>query len=133
MDSSDSSIQLIIDGGRHVCYKCGKSYKEKRTLKYHLKYECGVEPQFRCPQCPYRAKQKSSLKSHFALKHLNEINKQRYSAFIDGRFVCCKCGRHYKERGSLKSHQKFECGKEPQFQCPHCPFRAKKNCNLRVM
>ncbi|XP_039284672.1 uncharacterized protein LOC111047469 [Nilaparvata lugens] len=72
-----TGIQLIIDGGRHVCYKCGKSYKEKRTLSYHLKYECGVEPQFRCPQCPYRAKQKSSLESHFALKHLNEMNKQR--------------------------------------------------------
>ncbi|KAG8259324.1 hypothetical protein J6590_014793 [Homalodisca vitripennis] len=53
---------------RHVC-QCGRSYKYKKGLSQHQRYECGKEPQFACPHCPYRAKQKVSLTTHLFCKH----------------------------------------------------------------
>lgn len=36
-------------------------------------------------------------------------------------YVCPNgCGRHYKYRQGLWAHLKFECGREPQFQCGEC-------------
>ncbi|XP_026291472.1 zinc finger protein 32-like [Frankliniella occidentalis] len=43
---------------------------------------------------------------------------------------CQGCGRVYSQRSSLYRHRKYECGKEPQFQCPYCPHRAKLRGNL---
>lgn len=44
--------------------------------------------------------------------------------------MCSKCGRGYKLRSSLSNHTKWECGKEPQFVCPHCPYRAKQKIHV---
>ncbi|KAF7272332.1 hypothetical protein GWI33_014881 [Rhynchophorus ferrugineus] len=54
---------------QHVCCKCTKSYKYKWNLLRHLKYECGVAPQFICKLCHKAFTQKSSLKSHVAYVH----------------------------------------------------------------
>lgn len=43
---------------------------------------------------------------------------------------CPDCGRHYKLKSSLRNHQKWECGKEPQFQCPYCNYRAKQKMHV---
>ncbi|XP_015178616.1 PREDICTED: zinc finger protein 768-like [Polistes dominula] len=45
-------------------------------------------------------------------------------------FNCPSCGRVYKLKSSLRNHQKWECGKEPQFQCPHCVYRAKQKMHI---
>ncbi|XP_063993913.1 longitudinals lacking protein, isoforms A/B/D/L-like [Diachasmimorpha longicaudata] len=45
-------------------------------------------------------------------------------------FNCPACGRIYKLKSSLRNHQKWECGKEPQFQCPHCVYRAKQKMHI---
>jgi hypothetical protein len=45
-------------------------------------------------------------------------------------FPCLRCGRSYKRKGSLNSHLTNECGKEPQFHCPHCTYRCKVKSNL---
>uniref|UniRef100_A0A0K8SF21 Longitudinals lacking protein n=1 Tax=Lygus hesperus TaxID=30085 RepID=A0A0K8SF21_LYGHE len=58
---------------KHNCPSCQKSYKHLSSLKTHLKYECGKEPQFACPHCPYRAHQKGSFKSHMFVKHSKMI------------------------------------------------------------
>ncbi|KAG8259363.1 hypothetical protein J6590_014831 [Homalodisca vitripennis] len=58
----------IVGGPRFVC-DCGRSYKYRSNLNQHKRLECGKAPQFSCPVCPYKAKQKSSLKSHFVNKH----------------------------------------------------------------
>ncbi|XP_046663218.1 longitudinals lacking protein, isoforms A/B/D/L-like [Homalodisca vitripennis] len=39
-------------------------------------------------------------------------------------FHCSACGRKYKHKASLGKHQKYECGKEAQFQCPVCPYKS---------
>ncbi|KAG5332976.1 LOLA3 protein, partial [Acromyrmex heyeri] len=45
-------------------------------------------------------------------------------------FNCPACGRVYKLKSSLRNHQKWECGKEPQFQCPHCVYKAKQKMHI---
>lgn len=68
---------ICITGGIHgnnQCDVCLKAYRYSNGLRRHLKYECGKEPQFQCPHCPYKAKQKVHLKSHVALKHIRSLN-----------------------------------------------------------
>ncbi|KAG8259269.1 hypothetical protein J6590_031393 [Homalodisca vitripennis] len=48
------------------------------------------------------------------------------------QFSCDECGRSYSYRRGLTQHQRFECGKLPQFQCPHCPYRSKQKFNLKT-
>lgn len=62
--------------GPFDCLQCGKTYRYKESLYTHQKYECGKEPQFQCPHCPYKAKQKGSLKSHIIVRHLNNLALQ---------------------------------------------------------
>lgn len=55
---------------------CGHSYTGiqcKKNLKRHLKFECGVEPQFHCSLCLKPFRHKSSLKSHAILVHKSFI------------------------------------------------------------
>ncbi|RZB39195.1 hypothetical protein BDFB_000068 [Asbolus verrucosus] len=56
---------------------------------------------------------------------------RRSENLTDDRFACPECGRIYKLRSSLRNHQKWECGKEPQFNCPHCPYKAKQKMHVR--
>lgn len=37
------------------CHYCGKANKHKTSLSKYLKYEYGVQAQFYCTHCPYRA------------------------------------------------------------------------------
>lgn len=46
------------------------------------------------------------------------------------RVACPDCGRAYKLKSSLRNHQKWECGKEPQFKCPYCSYRAKQKMHI---
>lgn len=41
----------------------------------------------------------------------------------------CSCGKAYSTDASLRFH-KYECGKEPSFQCLYCEYRAKRNTTL---
>ncbi|XP_073978102.1 uncharacterized protein isoform X1 [Rhodnius prolixus] len=53
---------------RFSCH-CGRSYKHKRTLYNHHKFECGKQPMFECSECPFRAKFKWNLKTHMTVRH----------------------------------------------------------------
>lgn len=49
----------------------------------------------------------------------------------DSKFItCAKCGRQYKLKSSLLNHQRWECGKEPQFKCVLCNYKAKQKVHL---
>ncbi|XP_076272096.1 longitudinals lacking protein-like [Rhynchophorus ferrugineus] len=59
-----------------------------------------------------------------------KIIRQSPSSADSGGFVCGDCGRTYKLKSSLRNHQKWECGKEPQFQCPYCVYKAKQKMHM---
>lgn len=49
---------------------------------------------------------------------------------IGSGFVCGECGRTYKLKSSLRNHQKWECGKEPRFNCSLCNYKAKQKMHM---
>lgn len=49
--------------------ECGRRYLHKSSLSFHLKYECGVDPQFECDICGRRFTKHSAMKRHKGLKH----------------------------------------------------------------
>ena len=75
----------------------------------------------------------------YLLVNSNDFNKSNnfflsfifVSAGFGNGYCCDKCGKNYSYSGSLKRHQKYECGKEPQFQCPYCSHKAKHRSNLK--
>lgn len=67
---------------RHVCEICGRSYVQSQHLNRHKRYECGIEPQFKCEFCPYKAKRKQHLKAHCVIKHSYFIVKSWYLQLI---------------------------------------------------
>lgn len=68
------------------------------------------------------------------VKHKNSIKtkvkrKINSSGRLRGNFPCDKCGRTYIRKDSLQRHLQWECGKEPQFQCPFCPQKCKRKAH----
>lgn len=54
-----------------VCPKgCGRRYKQKCTLNRHLKFECGIQPMFKCNMCGRCFRHTFTLKFHLADAHM---------------------------------------------------------------
>ncbi|CAH1367285.1 unnamed protein product [Tenebrio molitor] len=53
------------------CDVCGKKYVWSCGLSQHKKYQCGREPQFRCPEpgCTHKTQLKGNMKQHIRNKH----------------------------------------------------------------
>lgn len=48
-------------------------------------------------------------------------------------YSCSTCKKKYRWKSTLRRHEMVECGgKEPAFQCPQCPYKAKQRGNLGV-
>ncbi|KAG8259212.1 hypothetical protein J6590_014682 [Homalodisca vitripennis] len=45
-------------------------------------------------------------------------------------YTCPDCGKSYMWKQGLNTHKRLHCGKEPRFQCPHCPKRCYQRGNL---
>lgn len=43
---------------------CNRSYKNKRSLRRHIKDECGVDPKFKCKYCDKFMFRKTTLQKH---------------------------------------------------------------------
>ncbi|XP_065209939.1 zinc finger protein 37-like [Planococcus citri] len=95
---------------RHACRNCGRKYKHKQHLTFHLKYECGVSKKFKCNLCGKEFAQKSDGVTF------------RMENFATGmRFVCPNnCGKTYSSEASVKYHYRYECGKAKEFECSKC-------------
>lgn len=46
-------------------------------------------------------------------------------------YECNRCSRQYRHKAGWYQHRRYECGKEAQFQCPLCPYKAKQKQNLK--
>lgn len=62
-------FETNVNGEHKFACQCGHAYKHKHHLYHHLKYLCGKEKKFICTLCPYKARQKCSLKLHIIEKH----------------------------------------------------------------
>ncbi|KAJ9596802.1 hypothetical protein L9F63_012183, partial [Diploptera punctata] len=151
------SKQKIEEPGAYICSGCGKLYKWRTSMLKHKRQECGKEPQFQCPYCPKKTKQKGNLMQHIKSIHatfegfmvydvysitsiFSQITTDREDMQLlfpptqqqsAGDHVCTKCGRRYRQYSSLWRHYTYECGKDPQFQCPFCPHRATQKVSLK--
>ncbi|XP_046396284.1 zinc finger protein 467-like [Ischnura elegans] len=45
-------------------------------------------------------------------------------------FACPRCEKKYQLRSSLNRHLRWECGKEPRFQCVLCSYRSKHKSHV---
>lgn len=79
---------------RFQCPKCYRSYKYRKGLRGHMRYECGLEPRFECSFCGYRSKQKSNLKTHIRIRHLHDKKK----------FCCSYCPYESRHRHNRNLH-----------------------------
>ncbi|XP_050503447.1 gastrula zinc finger protein XlCGF58.1-like [Diabrotica virgifera virgifera] len=119
-----------VTGVPYMCFKCGKSYKVKRSLNRHLKVECGKAKTMICRYCNQSYYYKQELQCHMFNKHklLNFIIL-KLCLILGNVFRCKKCPRIYRYATSLYNHVRYECGKEPKFICSFCPYKAKrKHC-----
>jgi len=48
---------------------CLRSFNWKGNLMRHLRYECGLQPRFKCPYCDYCCKVKGDVGKHIVRKH----------------------------------------------------------------
>lgn len=63
----DSSSQNF---GQFQCTTCWRSYKTKRSLNRHERYDCGERlPSMCCPYCEYRARRNYQLTHHLGTAH----------------------------------------------------------------
>ncbi|XP_039480183.1 longitudinals lacking protein, isoforms A/B/D/L isoform X4 [Drosophila santomea] len=69
------------NGAGHPCPVCGRVYKLKSSLRNHQKWECGKEPQFQCPFCVYRAKQKMHIGRHMERMHKEKFKLEDVKNF----------------------------------------------------
>lgn len=63
---------------RFACARCGRSYRRKDSLQRHKTWECGKEPQFKCPYCPQRCKRKAHWQRHVRRQHQDQIDVEKY-------------------------------------------------------
>ncbi|KAH1002473.1 hypothetical protein HUJ04_008558 [Dendroctonus ponderosae] len=123
---------------KFVCLKCGKGYKQKFILNRHVRYECGVKPQFKCHLCGHKFVCIKCDKKYKRKIHLNRhvryecgVEPQFKCSLCGNKFVCIKCDKRYKRKIHLNSHVRYECGVAPQFQCNLCGRAFHQKSNLR--
>ncbi|CAK9827997.1 Longitudinals lacking protein, isoforms A/B/D/L [Anthophora retusa] len=122
--------------GQFGCSRCGKSYMRKDSLQRHVHWECGKEPQFQSEDLSITGLKWAAAWQRWSVPSImwrsgGGLGKGLGSGSSNPEgFNCPACGRVYKLKSSLRNHQKWECGKEPQFQCPHCVYRAKQKMHI---
>uniref|UniRef100_A0A8D8YL85 Longitudinals lacking protein, isoforms A/B/D/L n=1 Tax=Cacopsylla melanoneura TaxID=428564 RepID=A0A8D8YL85_9HEMI len=63
--------------GPITCTKCGSQYKTRKSLRAHIRIQCGKEPNFHCPLCEKKTYQKIHIEVHMSRVH--KIGGWRYN------------------------------------------------------
>ncbi|XP_045512528.1 zinc finger protein 2-like [Pieris brassicae] len=92
---------------RFICEHCGKGYKTRHILNYHMNLHNGVTP-FKCDVCSKAFYSRTLLRNHFVVVHSDERP-----------FVCDTCGLALKTKGTLHKHNRIHSGEKP-FKCDVC-------------
>lgn len=72
----------------------------------------------------------SNFRSNWQTLMKNSLDRR--VLHVRGNNVCENCGKSYSYQRGLKQHQRYECGKEPMFQCPYCPKKCFQPVNLKT-
>lgn len=114
---------------------CPKAFKTKRTLVYHVNFECGKPPRFKCSLCSYDSWERSKIQRHAEKYHIGEevSTIQLWNHSTQGIFGCpnTNCDRVYYSQGELNRHITYECVKRRSYKCPHCPYCSHSCKNTR--
>lgn len=81
--------QLDRDPLPYACSDCDKRFTARTHLNHHVASTHNIV-YFSCPYdgCPYQAKNKQSLCSHYGNKHMNDIKK---ACMLND--ICIECGK----------------------------------------
>ncbi|KAL6104237.1 zbtb41 [Pungitius sinensis] len=95
-------------GGKRkwTCFVCGKSVRERTTLREHLRIHSGEKPHL-CSICGQSFRHGSSYRLHLRVHH------------DDKRYECDECGKTFIRHDHLTKHQKVHSG-EKAHQCEEC-------------
>ncbi|CAF97532.1 unnamed protein product, partial [Tetraodon nigroviridis] len=87
-------------GGKRkwTCFVCGKSVRERTTLKEHLRIHSGEKPHL-CSICGQSFRHGSSYRLHLRVHH------------DDKRYECDQCGKTFIRHDHLTKHQKIHSGR----------------------
>ncbi|XP_033231824.1 zinc finger protein 271-like [Belonocnema kinseyi] len=111
---------------KHTCEKCARTYKYRKNLNEHLKYECGVMPQFSCKFCPKLFKRKSDMNAHVNRMHHKGTSKKPVL-----KHNCDKCARSYNWLRDLSRHKRLvHTAVKPEFTCDYCGFKTNVKSTL---
>lgn len=55
--------------GRYLCPQCAGSYKRKWHVVEHVRFYCGMDPQFECTICSKKYRRKHELINHQSAVH----------------------------------------------------------------
>ncbi|KAG8308234.1 hypothetical protein J6590_002319 [Homalodisca vitripennis] len=114
-----------VSSGRYCCNTCGRSYRAQRSLWRHIKFECGMDPKFSCPECDYKAKQKAVVVNHLLFRH-NRSNHRPWSGFSKTRGDCIAESKGDVNENEVRSKDSTERSKRPSkrsygaFSCSNC-------------
>lgn len=87
----------ISDYSVNQCYRCGKIYQWKGSLRTHMRVECGKKPTFKCPVCLRMFKHKHRWQSH--AKRLHHIDLSWWGGeFEGGEFIYDKTDTDSRQR-----------------------------------
>ncbi|CAI5767732.1 finger 11-like [Podarcis lilfordi] len=109
----NGNIQQSIDaeGSQNVCFKCGKKYGRKSTLKRHLKLHSSTRP-YICPTCGKGFTEKCPLIAH-TQTHTKKRRLRREP------YECPECGEDFFTKASFNEHRASHTS-EPTYSCPDC-------------
>lgn len=72
MIDNTNNMYIFTPVNPYPCPTCSRTYKSKKSVYKHKKYQCGMEPQFKCNFCLHRTYFKANMKKHCKLKHKSE-------------------------------------------------------------
>ncbi|XP_062338092.1 zinc finger and BTB domain-containing protein 41 [Osmerus eperlanus] len=107
-------------GGKRkwTCFICGKSVRERTTLREHLRIHSGEKPHL-CSICGQSFRHGSSYRLHLRVHH------------DDKRYECDECGKTFIRHDHLTKHQKIHSG-EKAHQCEECGKCFRRHDHLTV-
>ena len=106
----------------NICPKCGKSFKIKTSLEYHVSKNCCYQMKGnKCSICEEKFESRSLTMDHFAIKHQDMKMYQ-----------CTKCSSRFISVKGLKLHISTEHGNNVGSICPICGKMLKTAAFLKI-